>query len=176
MIARPPQVFEPVDASRYESKALLAMPDATSGMAFLATSPSRHTITIDTGTGTGGANSGPEPLALVLLALGACTGMDVISILRKKRQVVTAYTINVYANQATEHPQIYTDILVEHVVSGPAVRPEAVARSIELSVTKYCPVQAMLSEATRVQHVFRVVSETTSQELEIRSQGIPIAP
>jgi putative redox protein len=159
---RPPQVFEPVDASNYESKALLAMPDATSGMAFLATTPNHHSIVIDTGPESGGANSGPEPLSLMLLSLGACTGMDVISILRKKRQVVTAYTINVYANQATEHPRIYTDILVEHIVEGPDVSPDAVARSLELSVTKYCPANALLSRATNVQHVFRVVGATRS--------------
>src|SRR5215212_4592129 len=120
---RPPQVFEPVDATQYESQALLAMPDATSGMAFSGTLPTHHTIVIDTGSESGGANSGPEPLSLLLLSLGACTGMDVISILRKKRQVVTGYTINVYANQAREHPQIYTEIMVEHIVSGPAVSP-----------------------------------------------------
>src|SRR5947209_6799189 len=128
-MSRPPQVFEPVDASRYESKALLAMPDAISGMAFLATSPTQHTIIIDTGPESGGANSGTEPMSLMLLSLGACTGMDVISILRKKRQVVTGYTVNVYANQAREHPMVYTEIMVEHVVTGPAVSPEAVARS-----------------------------------------------
>jgi putative redox protein len=141
---------------------MLAMPDALSGMAFLAVTPTHHTITIDTGAGSGGANSGPEPLSLMLLSLGACTGMDVISILRKKRQVVTEYTINVYANQAREHPQIYTEIMVEHIVVGPAVSSEAVARSLELSVTKYCPAHAMLSRATNVQHVFRVVGGTPS--------------
>ncbi|MFL5735053.1 MAG: OsmC family protein [Chloroflexia bacterium] len=163
MTSPPSQVFEPVDASRYESKALLAMPDATSGMAFLSTAPSGHTITIDTGSDSGGANSGPEPLALLLLSLGSCVGMDVISILRKKRQVVTNYSINVYANQATEHPQVYTEILVEHVVAGPVVSPEAMARSLEISINKYCPVHVMLAKATDIQHVFRVMGEPETQ-------------
>ena len=83
--------------------------------------------------------------------------MDVISILRKKRQVVTHYAVNVLANRAQEHPRIYIDILVEHVVGGQNVDPKAVARSIELSTTKYCPVHALLSRATHVEHVYRVV-------------------
>jgi len=77
--------------------------------------------------------------------------------LRKKRQMVTHYSVNVYANRAKEHPRIYTYILVEHVVAGQSVDPKAVARSIELSITKYCPVHALLARATHVEHVYRVV-------------------
>jgi putative redox protein len=133
------------------------MPQVLSGLAFAATGESGYAITLDTGIESGGAASGPEPLELLLLALGACTGMDVISILRKKRQVITGYSINVFANQASEHPKTYTEIMVEHVVQGLNVNPEAVARSIELSVSKYCPVNALLSRATRVEHVFRIL-------------------
>src|SRR5207248_3143864 len=99
---RPPQVLEPVDGSAYNSVAWLAMPNTLAGLAFSATanSPSRQTITIDTGVESGGSDFGPEPMSLVLLALGACAGMDVISIMRKKRQVATGYTINIYANQS----------------------------------------------------------------------------
>ena len=133
------------------------MQDAVGGMAFGALAPSSHSLTIDTGTEHGGAASGPEPLELLLVALGSCTGMDVISILRKKRQRVTHYSVNVHANRAQEHPQTYTHILVEHVVAGQGVDPKAVARSIELSITKYCPVHALLSRATHVEHVYRVI-------------------
>jgi len=127
------------------------------GMAFHATFPSSHTVTIDVGPEDGGAASGPEPLELLLVSLGTCTGLDVISILRKKRQSVTAYTVNVYANQAHDHPRVYTDILVEHIVTGRNVTPQAVERSIELSVNKYCPVNAMLGRATKIEHVFRIL-------------------
>ena len=137
------------------------MPGATEGMAFSALAPSGQSITVDTGASSGGSNSGPEPLELLLLALGSCTGMDVISILRKKRQLVTSYTVNVYANQAVDYPKVYTEILVEHVVGGENVSPQAVARSIELSTTKYCPVHAMLSQATSVEHVFRILDATS---------------
>ena len=133
------------------------MPQAQSGMAFTARGPSSHTITIDTTIESGGAASGPEPLELLLLALGSCTGMDVISILRKKRQAISGYTINVYANLAKEYPKTYTDIMVEHVLQGQMVNPDAVARSIELSITKYCPVHVLLARATQVEHVFRIL-------------------
>jgi putative redox protein len=135
----------------------MAMFNATQGMAFHATFPSHHSVTIDVGPEFGGASSGPEPLELLLVSVGTCTGLDVISILRKKRQSVTAYTVNVFANQAKEHPKIYTEIVVEHVVTGHKVAPEAVARSIELSITKYCPVNAMLEKATRIDHVYRIL-------------------
>ncbi len=138
------------------------MPQTQSGMAFTARGPSSHTITIDTTAESGGAASGPEPLELLLLALGSCTGMDVISILRKKRQVITGYTINIYANLAKEYPKTYTEIMVEHIVQGHGVNPDAVARSIELSVTKYCPVNALLAKATRVEHVFRILDSVSA--------------
>ena len=151
---------EPVDVSRYESAAQLSMPDAQSGMAFSARAPSSHTVLIDAGLEAGSGASGPEPLELLLLALGACAGMDVISILRKKRQRVTHYSVNVYGNLAKEYPKTYTEILVEHVVGGEDVDPAAVARSIELSITKYCPVHALLSRATYVEHVYRILEPT----------------
>jgi len=126
-------------------------------MAFEATPSSGHTITINTGRGAGSAGTGPEPLELVLLAVGACVGMDVISILRKKRQTVTGYTINVFANQAREHPRVYTEIMVEHLLTGSKVDPRAVARSIELSITKYCPVNAMLRSSVKIENVYRII-------------------
>jgi putative redox protein len=133
------------------------MPDASATRVFTALTPSSHVLTIDIGTAFGGNNSGPEPKELLLVSLGTCTGEDVISILLKKRQRVTGYNINVYAIEAQEHPKIYTSILVEHIVTGHNVDPKAVARSIELSITKYCPVHALLARATNVEHVYRVV-------------------
>jgi putative redox protein len=155
--SEPRLALEPVDASRYESVAHLSMPDAKSGMAFVALAPSSYSITLDTGPEFGGSSSGLEPLELLLVALGSCTGMDVISILHKKRQAVTHYSVNVYANRAPEHPRTYTHIMVEHVVAGQEIDPRAVARSLQLSITKYCPVHALLSQATHVEHVYRVI-------------------
>jgi putative redox protein len=132
------------------------MPDV-SQMAFDGTAPSGHTITMDTDPESGGQGKGADPKSLLLLALASCTGMDVISIMRKKRQDVTGYEINVYAVEAEEHPKIYTYILAEHVITGRNLDPKAMARSLELSITKYCPVHALLSRATRVEHVYRIL-------------------
>lgn len=154
--ALPQRTLAPVDPTVYDSAARLSMVD-TSKMALTGLSPSSHMVLIDSGRDVGGEDSGPEPLELLLLALGSCTGMDVISILRKKRQKVTHYSVNVYANLAKEYPKTYTEILVEHVVGGENVDPAAVARSLELSITKYCPVHALLSRATHVEHMYRIL-------------------
>jgi putative redox protein len=160
----PRHIADPVDPSGYTAIARLSMPDAPSTRAFTALTPSSHVVTIDIGTEWGGNNTGPEPKELLLVSLGSCTGEDVIGILRKKRQVITGYNINVYAVEAQEHPKIYTSIIVEHIVTGRNVDPTAVARSIELSITKYCPVHALLSRATYIEHVYRVVAEPTPPE------------
>src|SRR5262245_2388974 len=85
---------------------------------------------------------GPNPVETLLASLAGCTGMDVIGILRKKRQAAVAYEVIVDGDRTEEHPRVFTAVRVEHRVRG-AVEPEALRRSIELSATKYCPVSAM---------------------------------
>jgi putative redox protein len=106
-----------------------------------------------------GAGDLPGPKETLLAALAGCTAMDVGSILRKKRQVVESYEIAVSAESATEHPRVFTVIRVEHRVSG-RVEPEPLRRSIELSATGYCPVNAMLSRAARIEHWYRLTDAT----------------
>jgi putative redox protein len=84
--------------------------------------------------------------------------MDVASILRKKRQAATSYQVAVSGERSDEHPRVYTRIVVEHRVAGD-VEPEALRRSIELSATSYCPVNAMLSRGVTVEHRYRLVRE-----------------
>jgi putative redox protein len=102
-----------------------------------------------------GDDAAPGPKETLLAALAGCTAMDVASLLRKKRQVATAYEIEVTGESATEHPKVFISISVEHRVSG-AVEPEALRRSIELSATRYCPVNAMLSGTVRIEHRYRL--------------------
>lgn len=97
----------------------------------------------------------PGPKEALLASLAGCTGMDVSSILRKKRQTVTTYEIGIDGDSAVEHPRVFTDIRVEHRVSG-AVTAEALRRSIELSATRYCPVNAMLSARAVIEHHYRL--------------------
>jgi putative redox protein len=97
-----------------------------------------------------------EPMQLVAIGLAGCTAMDVISILQKKRQDVTSFEVKVHADRATEFPKVFTDIVIEYIVTGHNVEPAAVERSIELSATKYCPVQAMLNQACNITHKYSI--------------------
>lgn len=130
------------------------------GMAFDVTTSSQHTLRLDAAVELGGENSGPQPLEMLLVGLGSCTGMDVISLLKKMRQDVTGYEVSVSGERATEHPKIFTSIVVEHVVSGRNLSEDAVRKAIHLSEDKYCPVGAMLSKAASVEHSYRVVEES----------------
>ena len=132
------------------------------GMAFEASTGSGHTIILDAARDRGGDDRGPRPIELLLVGLGACTGMDVISILRKMRQPVTGYELKVRGERSADHPMIFTDILVEHVVYGRGVTPESVRRAVELSETRYCPVGAMLGKAATVTHQYRVVEDAAA--------------
>ena len=105
-----------------------------------------------------GSGSAAGPVETLLAALAGCTAMDVRSILRKKRQAMTWYEIDVSGERATEHPKVFTSIRVEHRVRG-RVEPEAVRRSVELSATQYCPISAMLSASAPIEHRYRLESE-----------------
>jgi putative redox protein len=105
-----------------------------------------------------GDDSAAGPKEALLAALAGCTAMDVASLLRKKRQAATRYEIEVSGESAREHPKVFTAITVEHVVSG-AVEAEALRRSIELSATRYCPVNAMLSASATIEHRYRLTGE-----------------
>ena len=123
------------------------------GMRFVATTGSARTIVY------GDAIEGGElsPVETLTVSLAACSAMDVISIATKKRQQISSYRIHVEATQRDEYPQILTLAVVTHEVEGPAVEEAAIRRAIELSATKYCPVNAMLSAgATEIHHRYRV--------------------
>jgi putative redox protein len=98
-----------------------------------------------------------SPVESVVASLAACTAMDVMAILVKKRQVVDRYDVEARAEQRDEYPQVLTTIEVVHDVEGPVLLEQAVRRAIELSATKYCPVSAMLSAGlTEIHHRYRM--------------------
>lgn len=130
------------------------------GMQFAALAGSGHTVVLDAAEHAGGQGAGFVPMEMLLVGLAGCTGMDVISVLRKKRQDVTGYEVQVHGERAEDHPMVFTDITVEHIVTGHNVSPEAVARAIELSETKYCGAGAMLGKTAKLRHTFRVVEAT----------------
>jgi len=120
------------------------------GLSFTGVSGSGFEIPMGTSVEHGGAGDGMSPMEMVLIALGGCTAFDVISILKKKQQEVTAFEIKVHGDRATEHPMVYTDITLEYIVTGHHIDPVAVTRAVELSEGKYCSVSAMLSKAANI--------------------------
>ena len=99
------------------------------------------------------ASRTPGPATeFVLVGLAACTGMDVIAILEKKRQTVTAYEVMALGIQRPTRPDVFTRVDVVHDVTGPVIDTAAVRRAIELSAWKYCPVSAMLCAGTVEMH------------------------
>jgi putative redox protein len=117
-----------------------------------------------------------SPVETVLVSLGACTGMDVISIARKKRQAVEAYRVHVRGDQRDEYPQVFTDIDVVHEVTGRDISEAAIRRSIELSATKYCPVSAMLSAGATVVHHRYLIHSTGAAPYEAEGEVIATGP
>jgi putative redox protein len=131
------------------------------GMRLVAGTASGHSVLFDDEVG----DSAARPMEVLLAALGACTGMDVLSILRKKRQPVAWYRIRVEGDQRDEHPKVYTDIRIVHEVEGAGVDPEAIRRAIELSAGRYCSISAMLSSGVvRISHWYVLRGATPEAE------------
>jgi len=128
------------------------------GKQFVAESGSGHAIVVDDTNG----HTGAKPIELALLALGACTGFDVIGILRKKRQKVTGYEIELHADQNPEPPSYFTRVEIKHRLRG-RIDPQAVQRAIHLSETKYCAVGAMISKTAKIEATFEILPEITNE-------------
>src|ERR1700680_1292055 len=139
------------------AKRMTAVAKLETGMRFDAQATTGYHVTLDSNELTGGAGAGFSPMEMLLVGLAGCTGMDVISILRKKRQDVTGYEVHVEGIRADEHPKVFVEINVEHVVTGHNIEPAAVARGIELSVTRYCGAEAMLGKVARIKNTYRIV-------------------
>ena len=117
-----------------------------------------------------------SPVETIVVSLGACTAMDIVSIATKKRQQISSYRIHVSAEQRDEYPQILTRIDVTHEVEGPTVEAAAIRRAIELSALKYCPVNAMLSAgATEIHHHY-VVRNTGPKPFEGEDEVVVTGP
>lgn len=135
--------------------AMDAQATLTGEMRFDVETGSGHMITLDTAE----QNAGPRPMELLLVALASCAGMDIISILRKMRQEVTAYTIRVHGERAEQQPRPFTEITVEHIITGHDIKAEAVQRAIDLTEQRYCGVSAMLDKAATLTHTFRIIED-----------------
>ena len=128
----------------------------TGAMRFDIETGSGHQIIVDADEQSGGKDEGVRPMELLLVALAGCAGMDIISILRKKRQQVDTYTVNIHGERASEQPKVFTKIVVEHHFSGRAIKKEAVQRAIDLTEQRYCGVSAMLGKSAQIVHTFSI--------------------
>jgi len=127
------------------------------GLTFTGTADSGFSVPLGADPGVGGADDGFRPLELMAISLAGCTAMDVISILKKKRQDVTAFEVRVHAKRAQTHPRVFTQIKVEYLVTGHHVGPAAVERAMELSKTTYCPAQAMLARVAEIELSYQII-------------------
>ena len=131
----------------------------TEDMQFIATADSGHAVVMDAPASVGGKNTGTKPSELVLMGLGGCTGMDVISILRKKKQDVTGFEMNVTGETPESHPRTFTDIHVEYIITGRDISEDAVKRAIDLSKDKYCLVGMTLAKGSNMTYSYKVIQE-----------------
>ena len=120
------------------------------GMSFTGTADTGFTVPLGTEPAVGGENDGFRPIELMAVSLAGCTAMDVMSILRKKRQDITGFEVKVHADRADEHPKVFTAIEIRYLLRGRNIDPSAVQRAIDLSESKYCPAQAMLSKVAPI--------------------------
>ncbi len=98
-----------------------------------------------------------SPMELLLVALAGCTGISVLSILRKRRQEVTGYELQVAGIRAQQHPKVFTDITIQLTFTGNALEVKWIERAIELSEKQYCGVEAMLSKTATISHAYDIV-------------------
>lgn len=115
-------------------------------MSFEGTSDSGFKIPLGTKPEVGGDDDGFRPIELLAIGLAGCTAMDVISILRKKRQEITSYEVGVHAERSEEHPKVFTHLTIEYIISGKNISRDAVERAVELSANKYCASVAMFKQ------------------------------
>ena len=127
---------------------------------FVGLTPSGHALPIEMDSTR---NRAASPLELLLLALGGCTGVDVISILQKKRQHVTDYRIEVSGDRREDHPRAYTRMFVKHIVRGRRLSEKAVDDAIELSAKKYCSVAATVGGTAEIITSYEIIEDDASQ-------------
>jgi putative redox protein len=132
------------------------------GMTFIGQADSGFQVQMGTDPAVGGEDDGLRPMELLLISLGGCTGMDVISILRKMKEDVVDFEVKLSAGRQDSHPKVFTTITVRYIVRGRHINPDNVARAVELSAERYCPAQAMLAQSVAIEHTIEIIEEPES--------------
>ncbi len=126
------------------------------GMRFVANDDKGHSIVIDSSKEGGGEGSAFTPMQLLLVALGSCTGMDVVNILPKQRQKLTGFEIVVSGERVAEHPRVYGKVHVEYRLKGENLKDKALRTAIQLSEDKYCSVGATIGKTAKISHSYSI--------------------
>jgi putative redox protein len=129
----------------------------SSGMAFMAETSTGHILNMDGAPEAGGRNLAPRPMELMLAGAGGCTAFDVVLILQRSRQNISACEVSMQAERAETDPKVFTKINLHFRVSGVNLDPSKVERAIQLSHDKYCSATAMLGRTAEITHSFEVV-------------------
>ena len=130
-------------------------------MRFAIDTGSGHAITVDMldDLAPGVTGAGSSPMELLLVALAGCTGISVLSILRKRKQEILGYELRVQGKRAQQHPKVFTTIMVEHIFTGRTLEVKWIERAIALSEERYCGVEAMLGKTATITHSYKVLDD-----------------
>ncbi|MGB9667126.1 MAG: OsmC family protein [Candidatus Cryosericum sp.] len=137
------------------------------GLTFVGRGPSNHWVVMDTSEAVGGHEGGTTPTELLLLALGGCTGMDVVSILAKMKESYTDFRVELTGEKAPEHPKRYTTIYVDYHLTSDTAVTDNVVKAIRLSATRYCSVGASLAAGVTLIHRYHIMRSTGEETGEV---------
>ncbi len=140
-------------------------------LSFIGTADSGFELPLGTEKSVGGDEDGFRPMELIATGLAGCTAMDVISILTKKRQQVTAFDVQVHADRSENHPKVFTHAILDYIVIGHNLDESAVVRAIELSATRYCPAQAMLEKVFPIELHYHIYEDEGNGQRSLVSSG-----
>lgn len=129
------------------------------GRAFVGESGSGHAVVMDGSPESGGRNIGLRPMELMLLGLGGCTAFDIVMILERMREKVTALDIALEGERAKEDPKVFTHVKLIYKITGHKLKPTNVERAVKLSAEKYCSASAMFGKTATIEHSFEIMEE-----------------
>ena len=129
------------------------------GMSFIAETGSNHIVALDGAPEVGGRNLVPRPMEMVLVGTGACSASDVVVILKKSGQEITACEVKLTSERAETDPKVFTRIHMHFIVRGRALKRNLVEHAIRLSHEKYCSATAMLAKTAQITKDFEIVEE-----------------
>lgn len=127
------------------------------GRAFEGTPDSGHSVIMDSSPDFGGEDRGVRPMELLMLGMGGCTSIDVMNILEKSRQDVTACVAAISAERAETEPKVFVRMHVHFKVTGRNLDAQRVQRAISLSAEKYCSASIMLGKTAEITHDFELI-------------------